>query len=338
MWDGKKSFRLGKGLEEAYRTWLQRVEEDKESVQTVGDLLDRYLLEEVPKKSPTNRSFNFLCIKRLKKALAEVDISSITPADVYQYIQIRSKKKKDPKTGMITGGQTIAMRETEVLSHAYTKAVEWGLIRIHPFLHQVRITGLPTRDRYVTDDEMAKALSIESKQRKGSVNAIHAYILIKSMTGMSRGDLLALREGINLKEDGIHIQRRKTRGTTGKRTIYSWTEELIAAVNLARQAKPAKSEFLFCTRTGASYIDEATGTMSGWKSMWQRFMKRVVSETGIEPFHDLDVRAKAASDAASLEHARALLTHADVRTTQKHYRRKAERVQPLLTGHLKSTQ
>ena len=67
-------------------------------------------------------------------------------------------------------------------------------------------------------------------------------------------------------------------------------------------------------------------------------MKRVVSETGIEPFHDHDVRAKAASDAASLEHARALLTHADVRTTQKHYRRKAERVQPLLTGHLKSTQ
>jgi hypothetical protein len=40
----------------------------------------------------------------------------------------------------------------------------------------------------------------------------------------------------------------------------------------------------------------------------------------------LDLRAKVASDAASLEKARALLQHADARTTARVYRRKPERV------------
>jgi len=48
-----------------------------------------------------------------------------------------------------------------------------------------------------------------------------------------------------------------------------------------------------------------------------------------EHFTEHDLRAKVASDAKSLEHARALLSHADSRTTDRIYRRKAEKVQPL---------
>ena len=64
--------------------------------------------------------------------------------------------------------------------------------------------------------------------------------------------------------------------------------------------------------------------------MWQRFMERVLKETKVEEkFTEHDLRAKCASDAATLEHARALLSHADSRTTETIYRRKPERVQPL---------
>jgi integrase len=48
-----------------------------------------------------------------------------------------------------------------------------------------------------------------------------------------------------------------------------------------------------------------------------------------ERFTEHDLRAKCASDAGSLEHARALLAHADARTTERVYRRKPERVKPL---------
>jgi integrase len=133
----------------------------------------------------------------------------------------------------------------------------------------------------------------------------------------------------NLKEDGIHIQRHKTAAKSGKRTIYSWTPELRTAVANARLARPAYSDFLFCSRDGNGYINEETGDAPGWDSMWQRFMDRVLTDTKVtERFTEHDIRAKCASDAETLEHARSLLSHVDSRTTRAIYRRKPEVVQP----------
>ncbi|HEX2542014.1 MAG TPA: hypothetical protein VHM00_13135 [Caldimonas sp.] len=99
---------------------------------------------------------------------------------------------------------------------------------------------------------------------------------------------------------------------------------------MALDARPKQSLFLFCNREGQGYINEELSRGSGWKSMWQRFMKRVVKETNVkEPFTEHDLRAKVASDAGTLEHARSLLAHADSRTTRRVYRRKAEIVEPL---------
>ena len=60
------------------------------------------------------------------------------PKLIYQYVD-----KRDYKIA--------AHREIEVLSHAYTKAVEWGLIDRHPFKGEVRLKGGKPRDRYVED-------------------------------------------------------------------------------------------------------------------------------------------------------------------------------------------
>jgi integrase len=91
--------------------------------------------------------------------------------------------------------------------------------------------------------------------------------------------------------------------------------------------RPALSPFLFCNRRGKGYFNETTGLCNGWDSMWQQFMDRVLAETKVqERFTEHDLRAKVGSDAASLEKARALLQHADARTTARVYRRKPERV------------
>jgi len=47
-----------------------------------------------------------------------------------------------------------------------------------------------------------------------------------------------------------------------------------------------------------------------------------------EKFREHDLRAKTASD-TDLDHAASLLSHSDSKTTKKHYRRKAEIVEPL---------
>jgi integrase len=64
--------------------------------------------------------------------------------------------------------------------------------------------------------------------------------------------------------------------------------------------------------------------------MWRGFLSRLLTETKvIVRFTEHDLRAKCASDAKTLEHARALLSHADSRLTDRVYRRKPELVDPL---------
>jgi integrase len=329
MWDGKKTFRLGDKLNEAYKVWADRLQRT-EKANTVGQLLDRYALQVIPEKAAASQSSNANQLPTLRRVFGDTPLGGITPRLVYQYVDKRSVKKKNPDTGRITGGRVAALREIELLSHAFTKAVEWGYIDRHPFKDQVRLEGTKPRDRYVEDWEIIEALSLGSRRKRGSVLMIQAYLRIKLLTGISQGDLLRLQES-QLHEDGIHTQRHKTKSSTGKRTIYVWTPELREAVAMAKASRPVHiSPHLFCNKRGESYLNEITGRAPGWKSMWQRFMERVTTETKVtEHFTEHDLRAKVASDADSLEHARSLLAHADSRTTDRVYRRKAEVVKPL---------
>lgn len=326
-WDGKSFFRLGATLPEAYREWANRIEYDS-SVATINQLFDRYAAEVIPTKKPKTRESNIIGITSLRSVFGELNIMKITPPMIYQYVEKRSVKRRN-EHGRLTGGRVAALREIEVLSHAFTKAVEWGYIGRHPFKGEIRLKGTKPRDRYVEDWEIIECLSVPPYRKKGSVLAIQSYIRIKLLTGMSQYDLLSLQEE-DLRKDGIHIQRNKTKDSSGKRTIYEWSDPLKTAVEEAKSARPARSTFLFCNKFGKCYINPDTDEAPGWKTMWQNFMKRVMAETEVkEHFTQHDLRAKCASDAETLDHARALLSHADIRTTERVYRRKPERVKPL---------
>ena len=326
-WGGKKKFRLGRSLPDAYREWTDHFQNT--DVKKIGDLLDRYAAQTIPEKAVSSQSMNLLFVRQLRKALGEMPLLAIKPRHVYQYIEKRRIKTKDEETGTIRGGLTVAQREIEVLSHAFTKAVEWGLIDRHPFKGEIRISGNRPRNRYVEDWEIDECMKLTCQRKKGSVLAIKAYIQLKIITGIDRSNLLRLTMS-DIREDGIHIQRHKTINSSGKRTIYLWTPELRAALNMAKDARPALSPFLFCKSNGEGYYNEETGRPDGWKGMWQRFMTRLLAESNVtERFTEHDLRAKAASDAETLDQARALLSHADVHTTDRIYRRKAEIVTPI---------
>nr|VFJ51107.1 MAG: hypothetical protein BECKFM1743A_GA0114220_100912 [Candidatus Kentron sp. FM]VFJ51238.1 MAG: hypothetical protein BECKFM1743C_GA0114222_100952 [Candidatus Kentron sp. FM]VFK08866.1 MAG: hypothetical protein BECKFM1743B_GA0114221_100842 [Candidatus Kentron sp. FM] len=86
---------------------------------------------------------------------------------------------------------------------------------------------------------------------------MRAYIKLKLLTGLSRGDLPRLQPGVHFRDDGILVQRHKTANTSGKRTLYEWTPELRAAVDEALKARPLDiAPFLFCTRNGQGYLNE----------------------------------------------------------------------------------
>lgn len=315
-WDGKSTFRLGSSLEEAYAAWGQRIEGAKHAT-TVGELFDRYLIEAVPEKGILTQKENRRAIARLRSVFGPLSLTEVRPVLIYKYAAEREKK-------------TQARREVRVFSHVFTKAVEWGLIDRHPFKGEVRLKGEKPRTRYVEDWEFEACLKLVPKRTKGSVLMIQAYIRLKLLTGLRRGDLLRLPIDA-FKEDGIHVFPRKTLHSTGKKIIIEWSPALREAVTMAKQARPSEvGEFLFCNRRGECYFDEEKETADGWNSMWQRFVKRVRAETGVKVrFTEHDIRAKSASDADSLEHAQKLLTHADSKITDRVYRRKPEKVRPL---------
>ncbi|HEY1999715.1 tyrosine-type recombinase/integrase [Paraburkholderia sp.] len=315
-WDGKRKFRLGDNLPEAYRVWADRVGR-LDKVRTVGQLLEQYALEVIPTKAPSTQTQNIAAMKELLSEFRGAPLTAIEPSVIYGYLRKRTAK--------VSG-----KREVEVLSHALTKAIEWGYIKTHPFAWQMRIESEPPRTRYVEDWEIVECLSIDSKRKKGSVLAVQSYIRVKLLTGMRRGDLLRLSMS-DLRDDGIHLTPNKTKKSTGKRVIIGWSEELREAIAMAKAARPVQiGPFLFCNRAGECYIDETTGRAGGWESLWRGFMARVLKETKVtERFTEHDLRAKCASDAETLAHAQQLMTHADSKITERVYRRKPEMVKPL---------
>lgn len=311
LWDGKSWFKLGNNTADAYKVWSDRLK-IPDKARTIGQLLDRYALQVIPQKALTTQGNHKQRIKRLRAVLGDMSLESIEPQHVYKYMDKRDKK-------------AAARLEIAILSHAYTKAVEWGYISKHPFKGEVRLEGQKPRTRYVEDWEILEILALPSVRKKGSVHAIQAYIRIKLLTGLRRSDLLRLKIS-DLKDDGIYIET----GKTGKAHIIEWSEELRSCIDLARRSRPVDiSPFIFCDKMGKGYVDEKTGLAEGWASMWQRFMDRVLSETKVtERFTEHDLRAKCASDAETLEHARQLLAHANSNITRRVYRRKPERVKP----------
>jgi integrase len=319
-WDGKSWFPLGDSLPAAHRTWKARVD-GPTTVTTIGALLDRYLLEVVPAKAPKTQTENHRHVAKLRGVFGAVGINDMEPQFVYQYVDQRTTPQGKP-------AKVAAHREVEVLSHAFTKAVQWGLIKAHPFKGEVRLEGETPRIRYVEDWEILEVLALPSRRKKGSVGMIQAYLRLKLLTGLRQRDLLLLTVS-DCEDDGLHVTPSKTTSSTGKRLIYEWTPKLRAAIEAAKDVRPALSPFLFCNRFGVGFVDETRGDAKDWSNMWQKFMARVLRETKItERFTEHDLRAKVGSDAESLERAQQLLAHADAATTKRVYRRKPERIKP----------
>lgn len=319
QWGGKTWFRLGSTLDEAYRVWAERVARPQK-IATIGDLLDRYLLEVVPSKAARTQEGNRAQIRNLRPVFGDVAIDAIEPHHIYQYHEARTAKRA-------------AELEIETLRHALTKAVQWGLLKRHPFKGEVRIersknTSGKRKSRYIEDWEIIEMLSIPPMARPCSTKMLQAYVRIKLLTGIRQTDMLMMTVDW-LKDEGIRFQPHKTINSTEREMIFEWSPQLREAVDAAIAARPAISPYVFCDAKGGPLINVETTKAKAFQERWQRFVKRLVEETKIEkPMTERSLRCKAGSDAESLERAQEILGHADMRTTQSFYRLAPHRVKP----------
>jgi hypothetical protein len=84
------------------------------------------------------RRHSNLALVNLRKVFGDMRLIDIEPRHIYKYVDTRVNKRvnkrgqKSPATGC---------HEIRVFKHAFTKAVEWGLISKHPFKGEVRLKG-----------------------------------------------------------------------------------------------------------------------------------------------------------------------------------------------------
>ena len=303
VFGGRREVTLGATVGEASAEYarLLRALNVSRQVSTLGQLMDRYVAEIVPgKKAATQRS-NVASIARLRAVFGQIPVDGFQSPWAYRY---RNKNAHRITT---------ANRDLEVLSHLFSMAIEWGLLPNdkHP-LRGLRVKKRnPPRRRYVTDDELQRAMALASP-------FLQAYIGLKLATGLRKGDMLRLR-----LDDATAEGLRAVHTKTGRGTLYRWNPERRAAWDACLRARPRHfPRQLFLTRDGRPYIAE-DGTTTSFDSVWQRFMAKVVA-AGVERFTEHDLRAKVASDAGDIETARKRLGHTSAATTRRIYDRKDE--------------
>jgi integrase len=311
LWDGKKEFLLGHSLSEAAAEWARRLHRIDHDV-TVDGLLTRYKLDVIPTKAAVTRRGDMHALINLQKVFGAMRPRDVLPPHIYKYVDTRVDKNGERS-------RATGLYEIRVFRHVFAKAIEWGILDRHPFKGEVRLGGIRARDRYVEDWEVAQALALKPKRNAGSVLMIQAYIRLKLLIGIRRGDMLRLRMR-DLTDAGVVVRPHKTIRTRRTARIFEWTPALRQAVSQGKAARPIDfSPWLFCTRKGKGYFNEDSGQATGWDSMWQRFMARLVRETDIEErFTEHDLRGKVGSDIASIERAAELLGHAGQEITKRH--------------------
>lgn len=324
-WDGKSVYRLGKELSEAWEEWDSKtlLLPANAAQLTINQLLDKYARDVVSQKGWKSQESNGISIRRIRTVFGAMRITHLEAPHVAQY--------RD-RIGA-NHGKTSANRDLEVISHAYSKAIEWGLCKDHPTKGKVTKHKTPPRDRYVEDWEVAAALTVANPQ-------LVAYIWLKLATGQRRIDLLSLTlDDIRQDSEGIRIKPSKTAKSSGRKVLILWTPELLDWRDYILSIRqPSTAPHVFLNKNGAGWIDPKTTRANGFDTAWQRFMTKVITKTSVvERFQEKDLRAKTASD-TDLQHASRLLVHTSQQITQLVYRRKGDSVPPLNVSHLINNQ
>lgn len=319
--NGKTEITLGQTLSQAYATFAG-LYQTEECVTLMRELFDRYSAEVVPGKAIATQTSNYRSLARLRSALGDNVITAVSPQAIYKYRDICGRKHS----------KKYANLDLEVLSHCFTKAIEWGVISIHPMTDKKVVKfSLEARDRYVEDWELEEWCKVASP-------FLLAYVGLKGVTGLRKQDLLTIR-----LNDISETELVSTNLKTGKKIRFPlYVDGMPTSVKVAlddvqdyyrsqregRRTVPM-SPFLFHNRKGGCHWDFDKATCSGFDSIWQRHMKKALDETDLqESFTDHDLRTKVASDLDSDQEASALLAHSSLQITRKHYRLRGQTVVP----------
>ena len=297
-----KWIRLADNYADALRLWAEREGAARQSGSTVDNMVDRYVLEILPKLAVKTQEERNRQSNRLKRIFGPMLLADVEPHHIAAYLDQRDSK-------------IAANREITFLSSMFSYAMRWGWCKFNPCTG-VRRNTEKRRTRYITDDELKLLIDNASQQ-------LACIIQLAYLTAVRKSDLLRIRLN-DLQADGLHVLPRKTQDSTGQSMVFSYTPRLRDVLNRSKQLRRrASSMYLFATQNGTPH------TTSGFNSAWRRLKSKV----DLRDVHFHDIRAKALTDAkrkGGSDYAQALGNHTSVETTESYIKtREVNIVEPL---------
>ena len=313
FWDGKQEFSLGKNLGDAYRTFAGRMARYEGAVQTIGQLIDRYLVEVTPTKSSRTQLDELKYLIRLKEMVGDNSVADFKPHNAYR---LRDVLKSKATKG---SGEMQANRHMAALKHVFTKSIEWGLRDNHP-MHEGSFKMFPeakTQMKVPSLEEIQESIKPENCKNP----MIRAYVKLKLQTGLRRTDLLGLTKS-HVTPDCLTVTLSKTQKKTGKVLEFEMTPELRGVIVECNAILPL-SPYLFKTRKGVSYLKEDK-TANGFTSIWQRWQNKMPED---KQFAERSIRNYVGHQGD--EQGASEILGDSIETTRKHYRSNVTKVKPL---------
>ncbi len=315
LWDGKKEFRLGKTLSESHITYAGRIASVDGAIQTIGQLIDRYLIEVTPTKASSTQRTEIEDLRKIREMIGHNPIASFAPHDAYQ---MRDKIYRNIGKG---SGERKTNRVMGTVKTLFTKAIEWGAVREHPMTeNKFKMLSVPKKH------QMRVAASIQDvlDATEFCPQWLDNYVRLKLLTGLRQVDMLLLTRHC-ITDEGLLVTPSKTKNSSGVKTLYEWTPELRKVV-ADIVSLPPTSVYLFKTQKGEPLIKNKA-TNSAFNSAWQRWMKRL-KDRNIPRFSERSIRNLVGSE-GGLQEASERLGHASPATTKRYYRLKPTVVTPL---------
>lgn len=270
----------------------------EEHAYSVNEILDRFVKEYVPSLAPRTQKDYAYHIHTLRQWFGHRRANDMKARDFREFMGV-------------TRGKIHRNRQLAVLSCAFSEAVgRWYWMDANPCRDVKRHPSRP-RDRYVTDEEYESFKALVPLRLKLAMD-------LALLTGQRQGDILKLTWD---RVDRVIGRIRFRQSKTGKRLGIRITPAIAELLERCERLGPP-GPHVIRKRSGLPYTSE------GFRSIWQRYMRRWVSQ-GNERFTFHDLRAKSASDSETIDAAYQRLGHTSMSMTRRAYDRGERLVDPL---------
>jgi site-specific recombinase XerD len=230
---------------------------------TIGDGLDRYIRDELPKKKPRTQQTYCEYIAKLRKGLGHMAPREVTKDDLYQYHGAREAPVR-------------ANREVSFLGQVYRHLIRWRAAETNPF------------DGFLYAEETARRnqvslTELRAYNRKAAPRWMRVYCLLKLLTGLRQCDLLLLGDmNVDNVRGVLRTKVAKGRGNRAKVMEFRLTWALRAVLRAAKALPRPRTQTLFFVsqkgRTRGHGLSQ-----SGFNSAWDRAQKKWITD-GSNPF------------------------------------------------------